>query len=207
MEKTKINRVELKEKAKQQLGQNIFGSVWMFALLALLIYDLIIGFASGLYGVALLIVGGPMTYGVSYLFLKQAREGGKMNIGDLFKGFTSDFGGNFLLFLMQTIFICLWSLLFVIPGIVKTYSYSMAFYIKNDHPDYDWKKCIDESKKLMNGHKWELFVLDLSFIGWYCVGSLVFGVGTLWVTPYHQMARTNFYEALVAAPAVETTEA
>ena len=82
----------------------------------------------------------------------------------MFRGFQDDFGGTFLIGLMTSLFTFLWSLLFVIPGIVKMYAYSMAYYIKLDHPDYGWKACIDESRQLMDGHKWEKFVLDLMFL-------------------------------------------
>ena len=100
-------------------------------------------------------------------------------------------------------FIFLWSLLFVIPGIVKMYAYSMAYYIKLDHPDYGWKACIDESRQLMDGHKWEKFVLDLSFLGWIIVGSLCLGVGTLWVTPYMEATNAQFYEYVRCCPRME----
>lgn len=207
METKKINRVELKEKAKEQLGRNIFGAKWMMALLVMFLAYLVISVATSLAGIGELIVSGPILFAVSFIFIKQVRDNGDMDIGNLFKGFTNDFGTNFLIFVMQTIFTFLWSLLFVIPGIVKSYAYSMAFYIKNDHPEYDWKKCIDESQRMMKGHKWEYFVLNLSFIGWYIVGALVFGVGALWVFPYHQATQAQFYEALASAPTVETTEA
>ena len=72
----------------------------------------------------------------------------------------------------------------------------MAVYIKVDHPDYDWKQCIDESQRMMQGHKGELFVLDLSFIGWLFVGACCCGVGTLWVNAYMAAAHSQFYENL-----------
>ena len=160
---------------------------------------------SGLGTIVWLLLAGPITYGLSKMFLKQARDNQDMVFADLFSGFKEDFGGTFLINLMITIFAFLWSLLFVIPGIVKAYAYSQAYYIKADHPDYDWRACINESKRLMNGHKGELFVLDLSFIGWYIVGALCLGVGTLWVTPYYQAAHAHFYQTLAyAAPEAPT---
>jgi uncharacterized membrane protein len=104
-----------------------------------------------------------------------------------------------LLGFLKNLFIILWSLLFVIPGIVKTYSYAMAYYIKYDHPEYNWKMCIDESRRMMDGHKWRLFCLHFSFIGWELLGALAFGIGTLWVTPYKQAAEANFYDDLKQA--------
>lgn len=124
-------------------------------------------------------------------------------LGDMFRGFQDDFGGTFLIGLMTSLFTFLWSLLFVIPGIVKMYAYSMAYYIKLDHPDYGWKACIDESRQLMDGHKWEKFVLDLSFLGWIIVGSLCLGVGTLWVTPYMEATNAQFYEYVRCCPRME----
>ena len=78
----------------------------------------------------------------------------------------------------------------------------MAYYIKLDHPDYGWKACIDASRQMMDGHKWEKFVLDLSFLGWIIVGSLCLGVGTLWVTPYMEAANAQFYEYVRTCPSV-----
>ena len=72
-----------------------------------------------------------------------------------------------------------------------------------DHPDWDWKQCIDESRRMMNGCKWKLFVLDLSFLGWYILGALCCGIGVLWVDPYRRAARAEFYVELTAQPAVE----
>ena len=111
-------------------------------------------------------------------------------------------GKVILLQIVISIFVFLWSLLFVIPGIVKAYAYSMAYYIKLDHPDYGWKACIDESRRLMDGHKWEKFVLDLSFLGWIIVGSLCLGIGMLWVTPYMEAANAQFYEYVRTCPSV-----
>ena len=140
-----------------------------------------------------LLVSGPLTYGLRYVFLKQSRDGLDMDFKDLLKGFTDCFADSFLIALMTAIFTALWSLLFVIPGIVKGYSYSMAYYVKCDHPEYNWRQCMDESVRIMNGHKMDLFVQDLSFIGWYIVGAFALCIGSIWVVPYHQAATTHFY--------------
>jgi len=199
-----MTRAELKDKAKQQLGRKIFGNAWIMGLLACLVVSLLSGAAGSILpGLGALIVVGPLSYGQCLVFLKQAREGGSIDVGDVFKGFSDDFGGTFLIGLMTGIFTFLWSLLLVVPGIVKAYAYSMAYNIKVDHPDYDWRQCINESKRITNGHKGELFVLDLSFIGWLIVGSLCAGVGTFWVAPYIAAAKANFYENIRLAPAVE----
>ena len=194
-----MTRREIKAQARAQLGGKIFGNYWMIALLVMLIIGALEAAAGSIIpGLGALIVTGPLAYGACWLFLKQRRDGEKMNVGDVFCGFTTDFGQNFLIGLMTAIFTFLWGLLFVIPGIVKSYAYSMAYYIKADNPDYDWRECINASRELMRGHKWEKFVLDLSFLGWYIIGALLFGIGTLWVVPYHTAATTIFYDNLVA---------
>ena len=194
-----MTRAELKTRAKAQLGGGIFKENWLYAILVILIQGALVGAVNVIPGVgtvASIIIGGPITYGVAKLFLKQARDGQKMDIAGMFDGFKDDFGGTLLLGFLQSLFITLWSLLLIVPGIVKAYGYSMAFMLKNDHPDYDWRACLNESQKMMKGHKMELFILDLSFIGWLIVGELCLGVGTLWVVAYMQAAHTQFYENL-----------
>lgn len=197
-----MSRSEIKRKAREQLGGNIFATPWLIAILVALIGNAIVGVSSFISFIFI----GPITFGLSSLFLKQARDRKTMDVAGLFDGF-NDFGQTFLLGFLSTLFIALWSMLFVIPGIVKTYSYSMIYYIKADHPEYDWKQCIDESRRIMNGHKMELFIQDLSFIGWMIVGSLCFGIGTLWVNAYMQAAKAQFYRAITGDTADVTEEA
>ncbi len=194
-----MNRVEIKNASKQQLGGNIFSSKWMMALLTCLVVSVISGFIGAVPfvgAIAAIVVAGPLEYGMSYVFLKISRTGEEANVGDLFEGFKQDFGGNILLMIMIAVFTFLWSLLFVIPGIIKAFSYSMAYYVKIDHPEYDWNACIKESMRIMDGHKMELFVLMLSFIGWSIVGLCACGIGLLWVEPYIETAYANFYNSI-----------
>lgn len=194
-----MDRIQIKELSKQQLGGNIFGSQWMMGLVVCLIVVVIsgaCGMIPGVGSIASIIIAGPLSCGLAHVFLKLARTREDIYVGDVFEGFKGDLGGTILVGIMTTVFTLLWSLLFVIPGIIKSYSYSMAYYIKVDHPEYDWHQCIDESKRIMEGHKADLFVLDLSFIGWVLVGMCACGIGVLWVEPYMQAARTNFYESI-----------
>ena len=195
---------ELRARARAQLGGNIFIKPWMMALAVCLLIGMMESAAAGILpGIGAIIVLGPLEYAMSYIFLKQARDGQPVQMCDMFRGFQDDFGGTLLIGFMTGLFTALWSLLFVIPGIVKAYAYSMAYYVKADHPDYDWKACIDASRQMMDGHKWDKFVLDLSFIGWIFVGALCFGIGTLWVMPYMKAAEVQFYESVRREPTVE----
>ena len=123
--------------------------------------------------------------------------------GNLLDGFGM-FGRIILLNLLEWLFIMLWSLLFVIPGIIAAYRYRMALYLLLDHPEMSVMQCIRESKRMMKGHKGELFVMDLSFLGWAILESIpVFGYAVqVWTTPYISMSYVLYYEALRGAETV-----
>ena len=194
----------LRQKAREQLGGKIFAQNWLMVLVATLIYGAITGVAGSIsVGIGAIIVSGPLVFGLSRVMIKRARNQGEVELGDLFNGFTECFGGSLILDLLTKIFVALWSILFLIPGLVKTYSYAMAPFILQDDPSKNWKQCLDESRAMMNGYKWKLFCLDFSFIGWYILGGLCFGIGTIFVIPYHEMARANFYLDLVGNNAPE----
>lgn len=196
---------ELRRGARTQLGGNIFSTGWLMMLLACLIVNAVVGATSTLI-IGLLIVG-PASYGLTRCMVNVVEQKNKSaELSDLFCGFTENFTQSFILGLLSGLFIALWSLLFVIPGIVKSYSYAMAFYIQQKEENKDWKYCLDKSIATMNGHRMQLFLLDLSFIGWYLLGVLCLGVGTLFVYPYHIMARTNFFEALSASESAKEAE-
>jgi uncharacterized membrane protein len=98
--------------------------------------------------------------------------------------------------LLKSIFIFLWSLLLIIPGIIKAYAYRMVPYILADNPNIGASKAIALSNEMTMGHKFDMFVLDLSFIGWYLLGSLALGVGVLFVMPYENATNTELYLVL-----------
>lgn len=95
--------------------------------------------------------------------------------------------------LLKNIFIFLWSLLLIIPGIIKSYAYSMVPYILADNPNIGVKKAIALSNEMTMGHKFDMFVLDLSFIGWYLLGGLAFGIGVFFVMPYQNATDAELY--------------
>lgn len=187
---------EYRAMARGQLQNNIFSNVWLLALVVCLIEGLLVSACSYVAFVGAFLIEGIIALGCACIFLKLARGATSIDFNDLLACKT-DVGRALLLGLMKNLFLFLWCLLFVIPGIVKNYSYACAYYLASDHPEYDWKTCISESRRIMNGHKWQLFCLDISFLGWYIVGCLCLGVGMLWVTPYHESARANFYEDLI----------
>lgn len=191
------NASELRAKARASLGSGIFENGWLYPVLVALIVSAVNSALTFTY-IGPVILLGIINLGVAKYHLGISRGRGKAeDISSCFDGFKEDAGGNIILGLLYTVFVALWSLLFVIPGIVKSYSYSMAFYIKADHPEYSANQAITESRRIMDGHKWRLFCLDLSFIGWWIVGSLCLGIGTLWVSAYATRARVEFYRELI----------
>ena len=192
-----MTRHEIKERAKQALGMGIFQNRWLLAALTVFLCSAITGAAGSILpAVGGVLIMGPLEYGLHKMFLKQSRDHEQMQLGDLFSGFSEDFSGTLLLGLMTGIYVFLWSLLLIVPGVIKSYAYSFAYYIKADHPEYTWRECLNESKAMTYGHKWELFMLDLSFIGWFIVGSLCLGVGCIWVSAWQNASRTELYDQL-----------
>ena len=108
--------------------------------------------------------------------------------------------------LLQTLYILLWSLLFIIPGIIAAYSYSMTGYILAENPNMPADEAIARSKQMMDGNRWRLFCLQISFIGWSILSSLLtFGIGDLWLTPYRQAASAVFYREISGTEVQEET--
>lgn len=159
-----------------------------------------------LIGLVLFILALPLTWGYQTLFLGAVR-GGEATAKDMFEGYNKELFSRVLTTtLLYYVYVFLWSLLLLIPGCIKSYSYAMTPYILKDNPEMKNNAAIEESMRIMNGHKLELFLLDLSFIGWALLSLLTCGIGFLWLAPYMNMARVNFYEDLKKA-AVEVKEA
>ncbi len=98
--------------------------------------------------------------------------------------------------IVMSVFCFLWSLLLIIPGIIAAYRYRQAYYILFDHPEYGILECIRESKRMMQGNKGELFILDLSFLGWIILCGLTFGILLIWKLPYFEVTYASFYDAV-----------
>ena len=191
-----VTNTELRARGRANLGGSIFHTDWLTALAISLVGSIIASIFP-------LLLGGPIAYGLANAYLRKARGAAKFEFNDLFLGF-DNFVDCLVLYIMQGLLILVW---FLIPiagiyfGIRKAYSYSMCFYIKADNPAMPWRECLDRSAEMMEGHRWELFCLELSFIGWMLLGSLACGIGALWVDPYQQASVANFYEARRTAAA------
>lgn len=134
---------EYRRRAREALDGSIFSAAWLLLLVAGLVVNAILG-ASSIIFVGPLLLTGPLYAGFAVYTLHLIRRTPRRNdLGTLFSGFSTDFTGNLVLGLLQSVYLVLWSLLFVIPGIVKYYAYSMSYYIKADNPTLDANACID----------------------------------------------------------------
>lgn len=160
------------------------------------------GVASPLYGISgtttllALFVLMPLTVGFTYafnaLYLYSNPNVLSNSFGYGFKIYWRAIGGMFLV----QIFTFLWALLLVIPGIIKAYSYAMTPYILVDNPELSVREAIRRSQQMMVGQKFNLFWLQLSFIGWFFLACLTGGIGFLWLAPYYQTSQAVFYQNL-----------
>lgn len=162
-------------------------------------YLMIMGSISGFLGLVRFIVGGTVQLGYTQYLLKQHNHA-HFDIHDLFSQFDR-FKDGFLQSFLRGLYITLWSLLFIIPGIIKSFSYAMTPFIMAENPDMTAKEAIEASKQMMDGHKGELFMLDLTFIGWEILAALTLNIGYIFLNPYKNAAYTAFYKNLTAPKA------
>ena len=160
-------------------------------------YLAIMGSISGFFALVQFIIGGTVQLGYAKYLLKQHDHAG-FDIHDLFSQFDR-FGQGFAQKFLRGLYVALWSLLFIIPGIVKGYAYSMTPFIMAENPDMSANDAITASRQLMDGHKGELFMLDLTFFGWGLLAALTLNIGYIFLNPYKNAAYAVFYKELTAS--------
>ena len=152
------------------------------------------------------LLAGFLIVGISYVLVDLFRESQTFS-DPLKKSFTivsrgDYFIGSILISLLSFVWIFLWTFLLLVPGIIKSLAYSQAYYIYRDAIDQQQsiscRDAISKSRALMNGHKWEYFMLQLSFIGWGLLIMITFGIAAIWVQPYYHLTMANYYRHLVA---------
>ena len=142
-------------------------------------------------------LGNPLRVGGSRFYLHNIHSKGEFE--DLGFAFQNQFGNVVKVMFFRDLYIWLWSLLFVIPGIIKALQYRMVPYLLADNPELTTKEALDLSKKMMDGEKMNALILDLSFLGWNILSSLTFGIlGFVWVNPYQDATNAELYMALSA---------
>lgn len=193
-----MDRASMKEHAKEQIRGKIF------TLLAMnLIVIAVSWVASFILGpiswILTLLISGPINYTWAVVFLGITNKSRLPLFDDLLAGFKGDnFLRNFIAYLRYSIFTFLWSLLFVIPGIIKSIAYSQMFYFLAEDDKMDAGEAQSKSMEVMEGHKCEYFVLLLSFVPWYILGVITFGIGFIWILPYINTTLAEYHVRLTS---------
>ena len=205
-----LNTKSLKSEAKRQLTNR-----WTLAVCTILVANILtglltsnkkllennLGYLSISFSLLYLILGGVITAGKCRFLLNMTLDKDSAMFTDLFSQFNI-FLKTLALNLLVTLITALGFIFLIIPGIVIAYMYSQAFYILVENPEMDVTDCMAASRKLMVGHKWELFYLHLTFIGWLLVGVLTFGIAYLWINPYFDLTCANYYLSIKSNQAI-----
>lgn len=207
------NRMDLKMRAKHAFAQNRGACIGVAIIVALMsmLMNVILKILNvlSLENESLLFTVMILACIVLYIFILNAisvsecrffvmNAEGRVGIGAMADPVKSGYFGNVLLTMfVQTIFVSLWSFLLIVPGIIKFYEYRMIPYLLAEYPDMERSETFRISKEMMNGQKWNLFVLDMSFLGWYVLGACTCGLlNVLYVSPYYQATVAEVYRSL-----------
>lgn len=168
------------------------GMIFMYIMIVLIlsVIPVVKNFAS-------LLVTGPFSLGMAIFFLAVV-EDQEPEVLMLFEGF-NQFVKALATYLLMVLFILLWLLLLIVPGLMAAYSYSMVFYILRDNPELGPREAIERSKQMMYGNRWKYFCLHCRFIGWALLCLLTLGLGFLVLAPYMAASNAEFYKDLLRA--------
>ena len=182
----------MENKKLMAMARESLSGKWGLAIGTFLVFWLIMAAAKS-NGIAVLLIGGPMLIGLAIFSLTIARNQ-DAKLEQIFEGFKKNFGTALVAYLLKAIFVFLWTLLLIIPGIIAAISYSQVFYILAEDDSISGMDALKKSKEMMYGYKWKYFCLRLRFIGWFllCIWSL--GIGFLWLNPYITISCANFYD-------------
>lgn len=169
---------------------------WAIAIGTFLLYTILmsVGGAEQRLGLITLIIGGPMMLGAAIVALHLSRHE-DFRVEQIFDGF-KNFSTALVTYLLMVLYVLLWTLLFVIPGIIAALSYSMTFFLLADEPELKAQEVLRKSKEMMDGYKMKLFGLYLWLLLLALGCILTLGIGFLWLIPYAQVTMAKFYEDL-----------
>lgn len=206
MNTTQATRADIKSRAKESLKGKYWPAVGV-SLLASLIASITTAISelmaysenSAVAALAVIVTCAvslfvviPVSLGITRYFILLAK-GGSPAVDELFYLYKHNLGTAVVTVLLEGIYIFLWSLLFLVPGIIKTYSYFMIEYMVAENPGMDRKRAFEITKATMAGDKWKAFVLGLSFIGWILLCGITFGIGFIFLSPYISATMSHYY--------------
>lgn len=188
----------IRERAREALKDNFLN-----VLLIIILVSLAIGVSSFLS----LIVAGPLMVGLQFYLLNVVRRNDP-RFEDLFHGFQNGFATSVIAYLLKILYVFLFTLLLIIPGIIKAYQYALVEFVIADDPSLTASEALEKSTQMMRGNKLRLFFLQLSFIGWYILCVITFGIALIYVIPYYYTAVVAFYQDLKSdsTPTITTND-
>ena len=194
-----ILRSELKQNAKDRLKNNWGLAVGIIIVCTLIscIPNLLAEIDSESFAISIiipiitLVITGPLTIGQCKFFINLANRSNP-KFSDLWYGFNNMLRAIGVTLLVGVI-VFIGSILFIIPGIILAFMYSQVYYIMAENPEMSIMNCLKESSRIMKGHKMDLFILELSFLGWGILMVITLGIAGLYVLPYYNATLTNFY--------------
>lgn len=211
--KIKAFKKEAKQKLKGQWGRAalftlLFGAIY-YAIPLIIEINLSGGFANWIstdaangatastFVITLVLL--PLYIGYLWTFLSVIRTGEQIKLSGLLQAFSeiSMYLKILGTYLLMMVYMFLWFLLLIIPGVIKAFAYSQTYFVLKDNPDIGINAAITRSRKLMHGYKWKYFLLQLSFIGWIILSLITLGIGFIWLSPYLSASNAAFYNELV----------
>ena len=197
-----MNRAEIKNLAKEKIKGNLLNLLWPIIVISIVgsIPSMIVGDSESILALIIVLAASFVTsiFSVSYVaYLLEFVRTGTSTFNTIIECVKKNWLRILLVSILVGVFTFLWTLLFIIPGIVAALSYSMATYLIVD-TDLDANDAIKESKRMMKGYKWDYFVFGLSFIGWIILVPLTFGILYIWLLPYMYVSMAIYYEKLKA---------
>lgn len=193
MQANKEIQAQARAVLKANLGLAIGG------LIIYMVIMLVLGAIPAIGWLGYVVLGGPLTVGISLFYLKMNR-GQKVDIPIIFEGIKNNLVNNMVAYILMMVFIILWSLLLIVPGIIAAFRYAMTFYILAENPQMSGYDALQKSKAMMMGRKGKLFCLYFRFFFWILLGCITFGLAFIYVGPYMYLAATRFYEDIKDAP-------
>ncbi len=203
---TKINTLPYMTKENSvlmKMGRESLKGNWGLAIGAFLVVYLISGAIQSIHegggSILYLIIAGPFTLGMAKFSLAYSRHQ-EPRFEQVFEGF-QQFGRTLGAYLLIVLYVFLWLLLLIVPGIIAALAYSMTFFIMTDDVSVKTADALKKSKQMMVGYKWKLFGLYLRFFGWALLCILTLGIGFLWLTPWMHVTFAHFYDDIKDNPA------
>lgn len=182
-------------KILKQEALEVLKDKWEIAVLAGVLYIFISFLASKALFIFSVLISAPLMVGVAMFYLALSR-GETPEVFSIFKYFNNRFATYLFAYVISIVKIILWSILLIVPGIIAALAYSQLFFILAEDNSIKANEAIEKSKKLMMGNKWKYFKLVLSFIGWFILSVLTFGLGFFLLIPYVYVAQAKFYDDL-----------